>query len=170
MIPGSTNNEPSVLRALSRPTLSHTDPDFAEIYKEALNNLKRIFMTNNEALAIAGSGTLALEMAIANMTEPGDKILNAVSGFFGRYFVKISEAYRTSPKVLEVPWGKCIRPETVKSALKENDYKAVTVTHAETSTGVVNPIKEIGEVVKENSDALYIVDTVCSLGGLESTS
>ena len=167
MIPGPTNNEPSVLRALSKPTLSHTDTDFAEIYKETLNDLKKIFMTNKEVFAIAGSGTLALEMGIANMTEPEDKVLNTVVGFFGRYFVRMSEAHRVQSRVLEVPWGKCIEPEMVKDALKDGKYKAVTVTHVETSTGVVNPIKEIGEVVKKYSDALYIVDTVCSLGGIE---
>ncbi|MDI6691197.1 MAG: aminotransferase class V-fold PLP-dependent enzyme [Candidatus Bathyarchaeota archaeon] len=71
------------------------------------------------------------------------------------------------PSVLEVPWGKPVKPEQVKEALMKDDYKAVTVTHVETSTGVENSIKEIGEIVMENSDAFYIVDTVCSLGGME---
>jgi aspartate aminotransferase-like enzyme len=90
-----------------------------------------------------------------------------VAGFFGRYFLKMSEVHGAFPKVLEVPWGKCIKPEMVEAALKEGDFKAVTVTHVETSTGVANPIKEIGEVVRKCSDAFYIVDTVCSLGGTE---
>ncbi len=167
MIPGPTNVDPAVLRALSKPTLSHTDPEFVKIFKESLNNLKKVFMTHNEAFVIAGSGTLALEMAIANIIEPGDKILNTVSGFFGQYFVEISKAHGALPKVLEAPWGKSIKPDQVKNALKEGDYKAVTVTHVETSTGVTNPIKEIGEIVKEYSNAFYIVDAVCSLGGME---
>lgn len=167
MIPGPTNVDPAVLRALSKPTLSHTSSEFVKIFKESLDNLKKVFMTNNEVFVIAGSGTLALEMAIANIIEPGDKILNVVAGFFGQYFVKIAKAHGAVPTVLEVPWGKCIKPDKVKAALKECDYKAVTVTHVETSTGVVNPIKEIGEIVKEYSDAFYIVDTVCSLGGME---
>jgi aspartate aminotransferase-like enzyme len=106
-------------------------------------------------------------MAIANIVEPGDKVLNAVSGFFGQYFVELSKVYGAVPRVLEVPYGKPIKPEKVKEALDEDDYKAVTVTHVETSTGVANPIKEIGEIVRKNSDAFYIVDTVCSLGGVE---
>ena len=167
MIPGPTNVDPAVLRALSKPTLSHTSSEFVKIFKESLDNLKKVFMTNNEVFVIAGSGTLALEMAIANIIEPGDKILNVVAGFFGQYFVKIAKAHGAVPTVLEVPWGKSIKPDKVKAALKECDYKAVTVTHVETSTGVVNPIKEIGEIVKEYSDAFYIVDTVCSLGGME---
>ena len=167
MIPGPTNVDPAVLRALSKPTLSHTSSEFVKIFKESLDNLKKVFMTNNEVFVIAGSGTLALEMAIANIIELGDKILNVVAGFFGQYFVKIAKAHGAVPTVLEVPWGKCIKPDKVKEALKECDYKAVTVTHVETSTGVVNPIKEIGEIVKEYSDVFYIVDTVCSLGGME---
>jgi len=167
MIPGPTNVDPAVLRALGKTTISHTDPDFVGIFRKSLENLKKVFMTTNEVFAIAGSGTLALEIAIANIIEPGDKILNTVAGFFGEYFVKMSKAHGAATKVLEVPWGKCIRPEQVKEAMKEDDYKAVTVTHVDTSTGIVNPIKEIGQIVKENGDAFYIVDTVCSLGGIE---
>lgn len=167
MIPGPTNVESAVLRALGKTTISHTDPDFVGIFRKSLENLKKVFMTTNEVFAIAGSGTLALEIAIANIIEPGDKILNTVAGFFGEYFVKMSKAHGAATKVLEVPWGKCIRPEQVKEALEEDDYKAVTVTHVDTSTGIVNPIKEIGQIVKENGDAFYIVDTVCSLGGIE---
>jgi len=167
MIPGPTNVDPAVLRAMSKPTVSHTSSEFVEIFNESLTDLKKVFMTKGEVFVIAGSGTLALEMAIGNIIEPGDKILNAVSGFFGQYFVEISKAHQAVPKVLEVPWGKSIKPDNVKDALKEDDYKAVTVTHVETSTGVVNPIKEIGEIVKEYSDAFFIVDTVCSLGGME---
>ena len=93
MIPGPTNVGPVVLRALSKPTLSHTSPEFVKIFKESLNDLKKLFMTDNEVFVIAGSGTLALEMAIANIMETGDKILNTVAGFFGQYFVKISKAH-----------------------------------------------------------------------------
>ena len=167
MIPGPTNVDPAVLRALSKPTLSHTDPDFVKIFKEALNDLKKVFMTNSEVFVIAGSGTLALEMAIANLIEPGDKVLNTVSGYFGEYFVKISKVHGALPRVLETPWSKSIKPEDVKNALRKDDYKAVTITHVETSTGVANPIKEIGKIVKEYGNAFYVVDTVCSLGGME---
>ncbi len=167
MIPGPTNIDPRVLRAMCRPPLSHTSLEFADIFREALNNLKKVFMTESEVFVVAGSGTLALEMAIANVIEPGDKVLNCVSGHFGNYFVEISKVFGAVPKVLEVAWGKAVKPEQVREALKEDSYKAVTVTHVETSTGVFNPIKDIGEVVKKDSDAFYIVDTVSSLGGME---
>ncbi|MEM3727877.1 MAG: alanine--glyoxylate aminotransferase family protein [Candidatus Bathyarchaeia archaeon] len=167
MIPGPTNVVPSVLRAMCKPPLSHTSQEFASIFKEALNGLKRVFMTESDVFVVAGSGTLALEMAVANILEPGDKVLNAVSGFFGQYFVEMCKVYGAVPRVLEVPYGMAVKPEQVREALKEGGFKAVTVTHVETSTGVANPIKEIGEVVRKYSDAFYIVDTVCSLGGME---
>jgi alanine-glyoxylate transaminase/serine-glyoxylate transaminase/serine-pyruvate transaminase len=167
MIPGPTNVDPMVLRALSRPTLAHTDPRFVETFTEALEGLKKIFMTDHEVFVISGSGTLALETGIANIIEPRDKVLNVVTGYFGDYFVKISEAHGAVSKVLEAPWGKCIQPKQVEEALEEEDYKAVTVTHVDTSTGVTNPIKEIGRTVRENSDAFCVVDAVCSLGGIE---
>ncbi|MGQ9726330.1 MAG: hypothetical protein ACUVQL_04285, partial [Candidatus Bathycorpusculaceae bacterium] len=88
MIPGPTNVDPAVLRALSKPTLSHTSPEFVEIFKEALDCLRRVFMTRGEVFVVAGSGALALEMAVANLVEPGDKVLNVVAGYFGEYFVK----------------------------------------------------------------------------------
>lgn len=167
MIPGPTNVEPLVLRALSKPTLAHTDPLFVEIFRETLENLKKVFMTKHEVFAIAGSGTLALEIGVANVIEPGDKILNIVIGYFGDYFVKISKTHGAASTILEAPLGRCVRPEQVKEALDKNNYKAVTVTHVDTSTGVMNSIREIGQVVHDNSDAFYIVDTVCSLGGIE---
>ncbi|MEM3627349.1 MAG: alanine--glyoxylate aminotransferase family protein [Candidatus Bathyarchaeia archaeon] len=167
MIPGPTNVDPAVLRALSKPTLSHTSQEFVNIFKDALSNLKKVFMTEKEVFVISGSGTLALEVAVANILEPGDEVLNLVTGFFGRYFAEISRVHGAVPTVLEVPWGKCVKPEMVREALKKSNYKAVTVTHVETSTGVANPIKEIGETVREHSGAFYIVDAVCSLGGME---
>jgi len=167
MIPGPTNVAPAILRVLSKPTISHVSPEFVEIFRESLNNLKEVFMTNNEVFVVAGSGTLAMEMAISNIIEPGDKILNLVSGFFGQRFVEISAYHRASPVVLEVPWGKAVMPEVVQDHLEKDDYKAVTVVHVDTSTGVMNPIKEIGEVVKKYSNAFYVVDTVCSFGGAE---
>jgi aspartate aminotransferase-like enzyme len=118
MIPGPTNVDPAVLRALSRPTLAHTDSDFVEIFKETLENLKKVFMTKSDVFVIAGSGTVALEMAVANVIEPGDKILNTVAGFFGDYFVKISKVHGAEAKVLEVPWGKCVSARELKKLVK----------------------------------------------------
>jgi alanine-glyoxylate transaminase/serine-glyoxylate transaminase/serine-pyruvate transaminase len=168
MIPGPTNVDPTVLRALSKPTISHVSPGFAEIFKETLDDLRKVFMTNDDVLVVAGSGTLAMEMAIANIVEPGDKILNLVSGTFGQRFVEVSRYHGATPEALEARLGDAVTPESVEAALKKDRYKAVTVVHVDTSTGVTNPIREIGEVVHEHGGAYYVVDTVCSLGGMEA--
>lgn len=167
MITGPTNVDPSVLRALSKPPILHVDPEFVQIFKETLANLKTVFATKGEAFVVAGSGTLTLEMAVANLVEPGDKVLNVVAGLFGQYFVKISQAHGAVTKILEVPWGKPVRPEQIAEALEHEDFKAVTITHVDTSTSVANPIKEIGDIMKKHGDILYIVDAVCSLGGID---
>jgi alanine-glyoxylate transaminase/serine-glyoxylate transaminase/serine-pyruvate transaminase len=167
MIPGPTNVDSSVFRALSKPTLSHVSSEFIEIFRQSLANLKKVFMTNGEAFIVAGSGTLAMEMAVANVVEPNDKVLNLVSGVFGQRFVEITKCHRALPTVVEAPWGEAVKPDMVKDALQRDDYKAVTVVHVDTSTGVANPIREISQVVKNYSDAFCIVDTVCSLGGME---
>lgn len=167
MIPGPTNVDPRVLRALSKSAVAHTDSEFIEVFRKALERLKKVFMTEGDVLVVAGSGTLALEMAVANVLEPNDKVLNVVTGFFGEYAVKMSMAHGAIPKVLEFQWGKPADPKMVEEALREDDFKAVTVTHVETSTGVTNPVEDIGEIVRKESDAFYIVDAVCSLGGME---
>jgi alanine-glyoxylate transaminase/serine-glyoxylate transaminase/serine-pyruvate transaminase len=167
MIPGPTNVDPRVLRALSKSAVAHTDSEFIEAFRKALERLKKVFMTEGDVFVVAGSGTLALEMAVANVLEPDDKILNVVTGFFGECFVKMSMAHGATPKVLEFQWGKSANPKIIKEALRKDNFKAVTVTHVETSTGVANPIEEIGEIVRKESDAFYIVDAVCSLGGME---
>jgi aspartate aminotransferase-like enzyme len=167
MITGPTNIDPSVLRALSKPPTLHVGPEFVQIFKETLANLKTIFATRSEVFVVAGSGTLALEMAVANVVEPGDKVLNVLAGLFGQYFVKISQAHGAESKVLEVPWGKPVKPEQIEEALSREDFKAVTITHVDTSTSVANPIREIGDMMRKHGNAIYVVDAVCSLGGME---
>lgn len=106
-----------------------------------------------------------MEAAVGNITQKGDKVLNIVGGKFGERFMQITETHKGIPVELEVEWGHAVKPEDIKDILeKDEDIKAVTVVHNETSTGVANPIAEIGKIVKDY-DALYIVDTVSSLGG-----
>jgi aspartate aminotransferase-like enzyme len=167
MIPGPTNVNPSVLTALGTPTKSHVSPWFVEVFRETLDNLKKVFMTQGETFVLAGSGTLAMEVAVANLVEPGDKVLSLVSGIFGQRFVEIASYHKAVPVVKEVPLGKAVTPTVVKETLEKDEYKVVTVVHVDTSAGVANPIKDIGEAVRKSSEAFYVVDTVCSLGGME---
>lgn len=165
MIPGPTRVAPRVLKAMSEAIINHRSAEFAEILTETNEMMSEIFQTDNQSYTITGSGTAAMEAAVGNILNKGDKILNIVGGKFGERFMQIAKANGGSPIELEVEWGTAVNPEDVKNILDENeDIKAVTIVHNETSTGVANPIEEVGNVLKDY-DALYVVDTVSSLGG-----
>ena len=150
MIPGPTICTSEVLRALSKPTLSHVSSKFIEIFSETLKELKKIFLTEKaEIFVIAGSGTLAMEMSIVNICESGDNVLILSNGYFGERFKEICERYNLNVDYIEVKeWGENIQPETVREKLEKKEYKAVTLTHVDTSTSVSAKVKEIGEIVK----------------------
>ncbi|WP_456420089.1 pyridoxal-phosphate-dependent aminotransferase family protein [Methanocaldococcus infernus] len=165
MLPGPTIVPPEVLNAMSFPVIGHRSKEFSELFEDTVEKLKKVFITENDTFIITGSGTSAMDMAISNIVSKGDKVLNIITGNFGERFSKIVEAYKGESIKYEVEWGDMADPKRVKELLEENeDIKAVTVVHNETSTGAKNLIEEIGKVVKD-FNALYIVDTVSSLGG-----
>jgi len=166
MIPGPTMVDPRVLRSLSKPTLSHVSPAFVDIFEETIENLKKIFMTKGDVFIICGSGTLATEMAVANIVEPGDKVLVVCNGFFGERFAEICARHRATVTRLDVEWGKVPEPQRIGEELTKDYYKALFVVHVDTSTGATNKIREIGNITSD-FDTLFVVDTVCSLGGME---
>jgi aspartate aminotransferase-like enzyme len=166
MIPGPTNVAPTVLGAMARPTLSHVSGSFANILKETLADLARIFKTNGLILPLAGSGTLGSEVALANVIEPGDKVLALSGGYFGDRLADVAATLGANVERFEVPWGSVAEPSEVQRKLSSADYKALLVVHVDTSTGAANPVEKLGRVAKEKN-ALFIVDTVCSLGGMD---
>ena len=167
MIPGPTRVAPRVLKAMSENVVNHRSAIFGKILTETNEMMSDVFKTDNQSYILTGSGTAAMEAAIANILEKDDKILNVVGGKFGQRFMQITESYGGKTVDLEVEWGTAVKPDDIGYILEENeDIKAVTVVHNETSTGVASPIKEIGKVLSDY-DALYIVDTVSSLGGDE---
>jgi alanine-glyoxylate transaminase/serine-glyoxylate transaminase/serine-pyruvate transaminase len=166
MVPGPSIVDPEVLRATSRSTESHLHRPFAEKLGVVLENLKKLFVTEGEVFAIAGSGTLAQEVGLANVINPGESVLNLVNGFFSGRFVDMAQRLGAKSSKVEVPIGEGIEPEQVKKALQGKNFKAVTCSHVETSSSVAIDVQAIGDVVKD-SGAFFIVDSVCSLGGLE---
>lgn len=164
MIPGPTPVVDSIRAQMARDTVAFGDPDFVEDFKEVLHDLKDMWNCDGEAFVVAGSGTLAMEMALANTLKKGDKYLLVSNGFFGDRFIDIAERKGIAIEVLQAEWGQPILPEEVDKKLAEGGFKAVSVTHVDTSTGVIAPIKEIGEVIKKYEDVIYIVDGVCSVG------
>ncbi|MCQ2972953.1 MAG: alanine--glyoxylate aminotransferase family protein [archaeon] len=165
MLPGPTTVAPRVLQAMNQAVVNHRSAIYGEILTETNELMSKTFQTQNDSYILTGSGTSAMEAALANTVNAGEKVLNIVGGKFGERFMKIGQAHGIDTQELAVKWGTAVDPKTIAETLDENeDIKAITVIHNETSTGVAAPIEEIGKVMK-NYDALYIVDTVSSLGG-----
>jgi len=166
MIPGPTNVDPKVLRAMARPTLSHTSAAFASIFKETLTDLGRIFQTSGVILPLAGTGTLGAEVAFSNIIEPGDKVLVISGGYFGDRLAEIAVHLGATVDKLEVPWGTAPTVHDVEKKLTSSKYKVMAAVHVDTSTAVANPAKELGALAREK-DVLFVLDTVCSMGGMD---
>lgn len=166
-IPGPTPINPMVQRAMDKTIVGHRSEEFSKIFTEAIEGSKRIFQTGQDVLLVAASGTGALEMAVSNIIESGDKVLVVVTGVFGERFVKIAKAFNAEVIIAEAEYGRAIEPIQLEEILDQNpDVKAVFATHCETSTGVVNPIKEIAKIVKRY-DAILAVDSVSGLVGMD---
>ncbi len=159
MIPGPTNVPQRVLRALSKPMVGHRSDDFHRCFEEVSAGLKEVFRTANDTFVFASSGTGAMEAAIANTISPGEAVLCLVNGVFGDRFGKIAQAYGAEVTRLEFPPGVGADPDSLRKALRGKAYKAVTMLHNETSTGVLNDVAALAAVVRE-TEALLIVDTI----------
>jgi aspartate aminotransferase-like enzyme len=165
MIPGPTIVSPRVLRALSKPILSHVSGEFVDGYAEALSLQKQLFMTEGTPFMLSGSGTLGMEAAIANLMEKGDKVLCVENGYFGEKWEEVVETHGGVADRLRFEWGDPVNLKMLEEKLSSNEYKLFTVEHVDTSTGIANPVDKIGKLAK-NTDALYVVDSVCGLGGM----
>jgi aspartate aminotransferase-like enzyme len=163
--PGPTPVPPEVSSKEGLPILHHRTSEFGVIFSQVIEDLKLVFQTKNDVLLTAGSGTASLESAVANLLSPGDKALVISTGWFGDRFKKICDSYGVNALFIREPEGDVAIPSKVEEMLKQNpDIKVVFVTHTETSTGVVNPIQEIGDIVAKTK-AVMAVDSVSGLAG-----
>lgn len=167
MIPGPIEFDPAVLQALGRPTLSHVDPEFIEIFGRCLEMMRTVWgAPGGQPIIVAGSGTFAMELATANLVEPGDRALVLSTGVFGDRFEDLLSRHGAEVRTLRAPVGATVDTAEIETALAQQPYKLLTVTHVDTSTGVRMPIREIGEMARRH-DVLTVVDGVCSLAGEE---
>ena len=165
-IPGPVPLPKETLEIMSRQMINHRGHEYAMMLEEMSSNLKSVLMTKSDFYFISAAGTGAMESSIVNTTSPGDNILSISIGWFGQRFGDISDAYGCKTTRLEFESGEPADPEKVKKEiLKNNNYKAVLITHNESSSGVRNPLREICEVIKNNSNALILVDAVSSAAG-----
>jgi len=164
MTPGPTPIPEEVLAEHARPLMHHRSPEFSKVFTETTDKLKKLFKTENDLFILTSSGTGAMEAALVNAFSRGDKIIVANIGNFGERFKKIGNKYGLEVIALDYEWGDSCNPEDIKKALEGDPaIKGVAVQFSETSTGAINDIKSIGNIVKDYP-AILIVDGISGIG------
>ncbi|EON74085.1 pyridoxal-phosphate-dependent aminotransferase family protein [Lysinibacillus sphaericus] len=166
LVPGPTPVVDEIYDALASETRGHTDPRFVNIYKNALEQTKKLLQTDGEVFVIAGSGTLAMEMAIVNTVGRGENLLVISHGYFGDRFTPLATAYGINVEVIQAEWGKQVEVSVIQKKLTVGNFKAVTITHADTSTGVLSDLDALVPVIKKTG-ALVILDGVVATAALD---
>ncbi|MFO7740726.1 MAG: alanine--glyoxylate aminotransferase family protein [Anaerolineae bacterium] len=164
--PGPSMVPPRVLRAMAHPLVGHLDPQFIHLMNEVQELLRSVFQTDNRlTIPVSGTGSAGMEAALCNFIEPGDSVLVGVNGYFGERLCEMAGRYGAEVRRLERPWGDVFSPEEIDETLNEDPAKLVALVHAETSTGALQPMAGIGDVVHRHG-ALLVLDCVTSLGGV----
>lgn len=167
MAPGPSPVASNVLKAMSIPTLGHLDPDCIKVMDAMQEQLRAVCKTKNAVtFPISGTGSAGMEACFVNLVERGDDVLIVNNGVFCSRMVEVASRLGAQVDTVECAWGKPIDPAEVKTQLGKKHYKILAVVHAETSTGINNPIADIAELIK-GSDTLYLVDSVAGLGGVD---
>ena len=167
MTPGPVMLSKRVMRALCRQVCSHLSSEFAEALSEARDLLKEVFRTGQDVVIAPGSSSLGLEMAISNSVGPGDEVLVVSSGYYADRIAEMVVRHGGLPVMVEAPARRGVEVGRLKEALESHpDARALCVVHVESSTGVANPVGDIGRLARREG-LLYIVDAVSSLGGME---
>lgn len=167
MTPGPVEADPRVLRAMSTPIIGQFDPEFLKVMNETMDLLRYSFQTNNHrTFPVDGTSRAGIEAVLCSIIEPGDKVLIPIFGRFGYLLTEIASRCGADVHTIEKDWGEVFDPEEVKAEMKEVNPKVVAMVHGETSTGKMQPLKEIGQFCREQ-DALFVVDAVATLGGVE---
>jgi aspartate aminotransferase-like enzyme len=162
-LPGPVYVLEEVRRAMTRPVVAHRSAEFRAVWDAISAALPLVFRTARPCFLATGSSTLLMEAALVSFTRAS--VLHLVNGAFAERWLAIGRALGRDSDEISVPWGEAVDPELLRAALRRKRYEAVTVVHNETSTGVASPIAELARVVREESDALLLVDAVSSLGG-----
>jgi aspartate aminotransferase-like enzyme len=166
MIPGPTNIHPRVLQVMSLPMLGHTSKEFENEFLQTLDLTRFAFQAKGDVVVLSGSGTFGIESSAASIFERGDKVLSIELGYFGKRYTNVARIYGAEATVYSPPEGQGADPKMLDEMLSSDAYKAVLITHIETSMGVINNVKELAAVARLHG-ALSMVDAVCGLGGAE---
>jgi len=164
-IPGPVEVRPEILAAQTMPMIGHRSPEYSELQARILPKMKPLFGTQGRVFIVTASGSGLQEAAVRNCVAR--RCLCLVNGAFSARWHQVTLANGKPADALEAPWGVAIRPEQVDQQLRRGDYDAVTLVFNETSTGLLNPLREIAAVVRRYSDVLLLVDAVSAAGGVE---
>ena len=167
MGPGPLSVHPRIYQALAKPTLGHMDPQLFTLMDAIKEKLREVMDTKNEAtIALSGTGSSGMEAVMVNLVEEGESMLVITNGYFSERMAEVARRVGAQVDTLDFPWGSPLDVAAIAKKLKEKSYKHVGMVHGETSTGVLNPVGEVGKLAKE-AGAFFIVDAVTTLGGNE---
>lgn len=162
--PGPSNVHPRVLTAMATPLLGHLDPEFLVMMTETQEMLRQVLQTKNQlTFPVSATGMAGMESCVVNLIEPGDRMVVCAIGFFGQRIVEIAHRAGAEVTVLEKPWGEVFDLDEIRAVLGKVRPKVLAIVHAETSTGALQPIEQLGALCHE-FDAMLLIDAVTSLG------
>jgi alanine-glyoxylate transaminase / serine-glyoxylate transaminase / serine-pyruvate transaminase len=164
--PGPSLTSPRVMRAMAAPTVSHLDPLMLRLLDDVRARLERLFQapSGSFAFAVSGTGTAGMETCVANLVREGTRATVLVTGYFGDRLAQMCARYGAAVTRLDVEWGRACDPAMLRTSLQTTPADVVAIVHAETSTGVLNPVQALAAIAQEHG-ALTIVDAVTSFGG-----
>jgi len=164
--PGPSPVPHRVLEAMAHPTIGHLDPAFLGLMDEIKDGLRHVFATRNEmTLAMSGTGSAGMETVIVNLVEPGDRVLVGVNGVFGGRLAEVARRAGAEVRTVDAPWGRALDPGPLAEAIRGFQPHVTALVHAETSTGVANPVEGLADVIHD-AGGLLVLDCVTSLGGM----
>lgn len=164
--PGPSNLHPRVQQAMTAPMVGHLDPEFLKVMDDTMALLRHVFGTRNHlTFPVSGTGSAGMEAALVNILEPGDVVVIGINGVFGERMVEVAQRGGATVEPVKAEWGRIVEPEAMEAALRRHPrVKALALIHAETSTGILQPLGEASRLAKEHG-AFLVVDAVTSLGG-----
>lgn len=161
--PGPVWVDPAVLAAMTAPIVPHRSPEFRRRWRSIGERLEAVFRTRQKAFVATSSATFALEAALVSLAPK--RLLALTNGAFSERWLAIARSHGLDAAQLATPWGSAVEPDLLRMAIRDRTPDVVTMVHCETSTGVLNPVEALARVVREESDALILVDAVSSLAG-----
>ncbi len=167
LTPGPVPLHPEVIRILAQPMIHHRTPAFDEILSSCLQKLPKIFGTREKVFMHSSTGSGGMESVLVNVLSPGDKVLAIVSGKFGERWAEMAKTFGMQVDILNVNWGEAVTEEQVQNRLLTHTYRAVLCQACETSTAVLHPIRELGELIAKLPETLFLVDGITAVGAAD---